>query len=74
MICDTLHDLVPFLQFKKHEKHQCRELYFKSKSIAPVWVIFKIFKIVQVVLNGAKRFILSSLVKKFLHINLEDDL
>ena len=31
-ICDALHDLVPFVQFKKHEKHPWRSVTFRSKS------------------------------------------
>ena len=29
-ICDALHDLVPFVQFKKREKHPCRSLNFSK--------------------------------------------
>ena len=33
-ICDTLHDLVPFTQFREHEKHPQRSLTL-SKNIGP---------------------------------------
>ena len=29
-ICDALHDLVPFVQFKKHEKHPWRSVTFSK--------------------------------------------
>ena len=29
-ICDALRDLVPFMQFKKHEKHQWRSVTFSK--------------------------------------------
>ena len=29
-ICGTLHDSVPFVQFKKHEKHQRRSVNFSK--------------------------------------------
>ena len=29
-ICDVLRDLVPFVQFKKHEKHLCRSVTFSK--------------------------------------------
>ena len=29
-ICDVLSDLVPFVQFKKHEKHPCKSVIFSK--------------------------------------------
>ena len=29
-ICDVLHDLVPFVQFKKREKHPWRSVTFRT--------------------------------------------
>ena len=34
-ICDALRDLVPFLQFKKREKHPWRRVGFSTKSNTP---------------------------------------
>ena len=61
--CDTLRDLVLFVQFKKREKHLCGVLplvrlqaspcYF-TKSNVPPWVFFTFFKIVQMVPIRAK--------------------
>ena len=52
--CDTLRDLVPFVQFKKHEKHlggvlrlvklQAEVCNF-TKSDTPPWVFFMFFKL-----------------------------
>ena len=54
-ICGALHDLVPFVQFKKHEKHPWRSVIFSqvagsslqlySKSNTPTWVFFAFFKL-----------------------------
>ena len=35
---DALHELVPFIQFKNHEKHPWRSFTFKNKT--PPWVFF----------------------------------
>ena len=36
--CDALRDLVPFVQFKKREKHPCRSFNFsKVAGNAPQW-------------------------------------
>ena len=40
--CDVLRDLVPFLQFKKHEKHPW---VFLTKNNTPPWVVFTFFKL-----------------------------
>ena len=37
-ICDALHDLVPFAQFKKRKKHPWRNDTFNTKIITPPWV------------------------------------
>ena len=34
IICDALRDLVPFAQFKKHEKHPCRSATFSKVAVA----------------------------------------
>ena len=39
-MCDSLRDLVPFLQFKKCEKHPWRSVTFSAKSDTPLWVFF----------------------------------
>ena len=45
-ICDVLRDLVPFVQFKKREKHPQRNATFsKVKSNTPPWVFFMFFKL-----------------------------
>ena len=30
MLCDVLHDLIPFVQFKKHKKHPSRITTFSN--------------------------------------------
>ena len=59
-ICDTLYDLVPFVQFKKHEKHSWRsntftkiagfslQLYKKYYSSMVVSTFFKLYKWYQI--------------------------
>ena len=32
MICDALHDLEPFMQFKKREKHPLRSVTFSKDA------------------------------------------
>ena len=63
-ICDASRDLVPFVQFKKREKHPCRMLLLKSNT--PPWVFFTFFKIAQMVPNCAKHntFKMAFLVEK----------
>ena len=41
-ICDVLHDLVPFVQFKKHEKHQWRN-FTVSKVLLKVKLLHGCF-------------------------------
>ena len=58
-VCDALRDLVPFVQFKKHEKHEWRIV--KPATLLKVRLLhgfFHIFKIVQMVPNRAKGHIL----------------
>ena len=43
--CDGLHDLVPFVQFKKREKHPWRSVNFITKINTPPWVFFTFFKL-----------------------------
>ena len=43
-ICDALHDLVPFVQFKKSEKHPWSSVTLsKVKRKTPPWVFFTYF-------------------------------
>ena len=42
---DALRDLVPFVQFKKREKHPWRSVTFSTKSNTPPWVFFTFFKL-----------------------------
>ena len=42
-ICDALRDLVPFVQFKKREKHTWRSVTFSK--VTPPWVFFTFFKL-----------------------------
>ena len=47
-ICDVLRDLVPFVLFKKSEKHPWRSVTFSkvvTKSNIPQWVFFTFFKL-----------------------------
>ena len=70
MISDALCDSLPFVQFKKHEKHQWRSVSFqpawKSVSFQPATllklallnlVFFTIFKLYKSVPNRAMRLI-----------------
>ena len=43
IICDGLRDLVPFVQFKKREKHPWRNDTFRSNT--PPWVFFTFLKL-----------------------------
>ena len=47
--CGVLHDLVPFVQFKKREKYPWRVLIAKAcnftKIKTPLWVFFTLFKL-----------------------------
>ena len=50
MTCDALHDLVSFVQLKKHEKHPWCNITFNNvegftKSSTPPWVFFTYFKL-----------------------------
>ena len=41
-----MRDLVPFVQFKKHEKHPWRSVTFNfTKSSTPLWVFFMFFEL-----------------------------
>ena len=58
-IWDALRDLVPFVQFKKREKHLWRSVTFSkvvsfAKSSTPLWVFFMFFKFRRIILNRAK--------------------
>ena len=44
--CDALHDLVPFVQFKKREKHPWRSVNF-TKINTPPWVFLTFFKLYE---------------------------
>ena len=48
-ICGALRDLVPFVQFKKREKHPWRSVTFSkvagSKSSTPPWLFFTFLKL-----------------------------
>ena len=51
-ICDALRGLVPFVQFKKREKHPWRRVTFSTKSNTPPLVFFtflKLYKWYQIV-------------------------
>ena len=41
-LCDALRDFVPFVQFKKHEKHAWRNVNFRNTL---PWVFFTFFKL-----------------------------
>ena len=51
VICDALRDLIPFVQFKKREKHPWRSVNFSNnncnftKISTPPWVFFTFFKL-----------------------------
>ena len=42
-ICGALRDLVPFVQFKKREKHPWGSVNFSSKINTSPWVFFHVF-------------------------------
>ena len=65
-ICDALRDLVPLIQFKKHEKKSDGGMLLLVNLQAPVCdftktntlpCVFHVFKIVQTVPNRTKRLI-----------------
>ena len=49
--CDVLQDLVPFVQFKKREKHPWRSVTFSkvagnfTKTSCPLWMFFTFFNL-----------------------------
>ena len=43
--CGALRDLVPFVQFKKREKHPWRSVNFNTKINTPTWVLFTFLKL-----------------------------
>ena len=50
--CDALHKLIPFVQFKKREKHTWRNVTFSevagfkfTESNSPPWVFLKFLKL-----------------------------
>ena len=49
--------LVPFVQFKKREKHPWRSVTFSK--VAGFYHVFQVFKIIQMVPNRAKHHIYS---------------
>ena len=63
-ICDAMHDLISFLQFKKHERHSWRSITFSKKLVksynftksntAP-WVFFTFFKLYKMVTKPLKQ-------------------
>ena len=46
-ICGALRDWVPFVQFKKHEKHPRKSVNFSKVAgvNTPPWVLFMFFKL-----------------------------
>ena len=40
-----MRDLVPFVQFKKHEKHPWRSVTFSAKGNTPPWAFFTFLKL-----------------------------
>ena len=65
MKCDALRNLVPFVQFKKREKHPWRSVTFsKVAGNIPLWVFFKFLKlykryqIAQNITYGPLKFVL----------------
>ena len=52
--CDVLHDLVPFVKFKKREMHAWRSVTFGLVKVTLPHGYFHVFKIVQMVPNCAK--------------------
>ena len=51
-VCDVLSDLVPFVLFKKREKHPWKSITFSkvaesnfTESNTPPWVFFMFFKL-----------------------------
>ena len=46
-ICDTLRDLVPFVQFQKREKHPWRNVTFSKVSGLKVTLIHGVFRVLK---------------------------
>ena len=44
-ICDALHDLVSFVQFKKNMKNAYGGVLLLVKSNTPLWAFFTFFKL-----------------------------
>ena len=60
--CDALHDLVPFLQFKKREKHQWRSVNFRKLTLLDCFFftffkLYKQYKIAQRTTNKLAKYI-----------------
>ena len=54
--CDALQDLIPFVQFKKREKHPWRNVTFCNfnKSNTPPWLFFTLLNTFLNCINGTK--------------------
>ena len=57
-VSDALCNLLPFVQFKKREKHPWRKVCNFTIGSTPPWIFFHVFKIAQVIPNRAKHQIL----------------
>ena len=42
-VCDALHDLIPFVQFKKPEKHPQRSVTFSKATLLKVALLYGCF-------------------------------
>ena len=52
---DALHDLLPFVQFKKRQKHpEMSGTFSKVKNNTPPWVLSTSFKLYNWLTNGGK--------------------
>ena len=53
-ICDVLHDLVPFAQLKKREKHPWRSITFSKVALLKVTLLHGCFSRFLICTNGTK--------------------
>ena len=53
-ICDALHDLVPFPQFKKREKHLWRSVNFSKVDLLKLTFLHRCFSRFLNCVNGTK--------------------
>ena len=69
-LCDALRNLVPFVQFKKREKHPWRSVILAcnfTKSNTPPWVFFTFFILCKCYQIAQRITIMKSVFKMWYH-------